>query len=156
MSIINVNTLDSQLQVTLALPAAGAAASTSGNLDLQGVGPFSASGRLGVLIVDMPAVPGNTAGNGISIALQVADASLTGSSAAPALPTAGTFAAPNPALTLTIAAVAVTGSAAGRYYFPLPFDAYASAYQFYNFVVTAAAQSGTAAEVVTFSWGNLE
>ena len=154
---INIGVIDSQLTLTQALPAAGANV-TTGNLDLQAVGPFSASNRLGYLFVDMPAVAGNTTGAGITIALQSANASLTGGSTAiaPALPAAGAFAAPDVAQTLTVAAVAVTGSPAGRHYFPIPKDTNGSCYQFYNFVITVPAQATTAAEVVTLGWQNEE
>ena len=154
---INIGVIDSQLTVTQALPAAGNNV-TTGNLDLQAVGPFSASNRLGYLFADVPAVAGNTAGAGITIALQAANASLTGGSTAiaPNLPAAGTFAAPNPSEIVTVAAVAAGGSVAARYYFPIPKDANGSCYQFYNFVITVPAQATTAAEVVTLGWQNEE
>jgi hypothetical protein len=152
---INIGATDYQLSLTQALPAAGNAV-TTGNIDLQAVGPFSASNRLGFLYVDMPAVAGNTAGAGITIAMQVANASLTTSSVAPALPAAGTFAAPNPSEIVTVAAVGASGSVANRYYMPLPKDANGSCYQFYNFVITVPAQATTASEVVTIGWQNEE
>ena len=51
---------------------------------------------------------------------------------APNLPTPAAFATPPVAQTLTIAAVAGTGSSAANYYFTLPFDANGSPYQFGN------------------------
>ena len=151
MSIINLGTLDSALQVTLALPAA-ATPGTTAVIDLQSVPPFGDAWKLGRFAVDIPAISENTSGAGITIALQAAPASLTTSSAAPAMPSAGTFVTPVCAQTITIPAVGATGSVARREYFNLALDANGFPYQFYQFVITPPAQVSGSGEVITVSW----
>ena len=150
---INIGLQESLLSVSVTLPAAGNN-TTSSNIDLQAVGPFSAADRLGLFQVSVPAIVGNTTGSGITIAMQVAEPSLTLSPVAPGLPVAGSFAAPNPSSTVTVAAVASTGSAAGYYYFQLPLDGNGNVYQFYNFLVTVPSGPTTASEVVTIAFIN--
>ena len=151
MAIINLGTLDSALQVTLALPAAGVAGTTAA-IDLQSIPPFGDAWRMGRFAVDIPAISENTSGAGITIAMQCAPASLTASSAAPALPVVGTFVTPTNAQTITIPAVGSTGSVARREYFYLGLDSNGFPYQFYQFVITPPAQVTGSAEVITVSW----
>lgn len=148
----NIGPVDLNLAVTQTLPAAGAAV-TTGILDLQSIAPNGDAWRLGRIAVIVPAIAGNVA-NGITIAVQAANADLNNSPAAPALPVPAAFATPPVAQTLTIAAVAGTGSAASVYYFTPAFDAYGSPYQFYQFVITAGAGAVTAGESVTIGFAN--
>lgn len=150
----NIGPIDLNLSVTQALPAAGAAV-TTGVLDFQSIAPNGDAWRLGRILVKVPAIAGNVA-NGITIAVQAANADLTqgATGIAPLLPTPAAFATPAVAQTLTIAAVAGTGSAAGNYYLTVPLDAYGNPYQFAQFVITAGAGAVTAGEVVTIGFAN--
>ena len=109
---INIGPLDLNLSVTQALPVAGAAV-TTGILDFQSIAPNGDAWRLGRIAVKVPVIAGNVA-NGITIAIQAANADLTtgAASIAPNLPNPAAFATPPVAQTLTIAAVAGTCSAA--------------------------------------------
>ena len=151
---INIGPLDLNLSVTQALPVAGAAV-TTGILDFQSIAPNGDAWRLGRIAVKVPVIAGNVA-NGITIAIQAANADLTPGAAAiaPNLPNPAAFATPPGAQTLTIAAVAGTGSAANTYYFTLPFDSYGSPYQFLQFVITSGAGAVTAGESVTIGFAN--
>lgn len=138
------------MAVSTALPAAGTNV-TIGVLDLQAVGPNSDAWRLGRFGVSIPAIPGNTAGAGVTIAMQVASPSLTaGSSAvAPLTPPPGAFATVQ---TLTLAAVAGTGSVGTTLYFTAAFDTNGSPYQFYQFIITNPAQVQSLDEIITVGW----
>ena len=150
----NIGPIDLLLSVSQALPAAGAAVTTS-VLDFQSIAPNGDAWRLGRIAVKVPAIAGNVA-NGITIALQAANADLTtgAGSIAPNLPNPAAFATPAVAQTLTIAAVAGTGSPASIYYFTLPLDSYGNPYQFAQFVITSGAGAATASEVVTIGFAN--
>ena len=152
MALINIGPIDLALSTTLALPAAGANTTTP-TLDFQSIAPNGDAWRLGRIAIVVPAIPGNVAG-GVTVALQAAPPLLTGgvNAIAPLQPAPGAFVTPAVAQTLTIAAVANGGSTANIYYMTLPFDANGSPYQFVNFVVTAVAGSGTAAESITIGF----
>lgn len=148
---INIGPADVQLSVSLALPASNATG-TTGIIDMQAVAPNSNAWRLGRFAVLIPALPENVANTGITIALQAAPPSLTNSPAAPQLPIPGAFITPVCAQTVTIAAVAATGSAAQIAYFTLAFDANGSPFQFYQFLFTTPNGTITTGEVVTIQW----
>ena len=148
---VNIGPADVAMQLTQALPAAGANVTTA-VIDLQAVGPFSDAWRIGRFAVKFPALPENNTGAGITVALQAAAPSLTLSPIAPALPVPGAFAAPICAQTITLAAIAQTGTAAVKYYFTPAFDAVGSTFQFYQFVITVPAGVTTVGELVTIQW----
>jgi len=152
---INIGPLELALTLNTQLPAAGANV-TTGTLDLQSIAPNGDAWRLGRIAVVMPAIAGNTAGAGITIALQAAPPSLVAGSLAiaPLTPPAGAFVTPAVAQTLTVAAVANGGSTANIYYFTLPFDANGSPYQFVNFVITSPAQIVSQNENVVIGYVN--
>ena len=151
MAIINLGPQDVNLGLNQALPAANQSV-TTGILDLEAVAPQSDAWRLGRIAVLVPALPENNAGTGITIALQAAPPSLTQSSPAPALPVPGAFVTPITSQTITIPAVAGTGSAATLAYFTLAFDPNGSVYQFYQFLITTPAGVVTQGEVVSLAW----
>lgn len=155
MSQINVGPQDQQLSVSLALPGAGLNALT-GVLDLQAIAPNSNAWRLGRIAVNIPAIPENTAGAGITVALQAAPPSLVvGASAiAPNTPPPGAFITPICSQTITIAAVVLTGSLPTIAYFTLAFDPTGSVYQFYQFLVSTPAQVAPVGEQLTIGWIN--
>ncbi len=148
---INIGPMDLALAVTAELPAGGANI-TVGVLDLQAVGPNSDAWRMGRFAVIVPAIPGNAGGAGITVAMWVAPPSLVAGSAAvaPLTPPPGAFVSSGQ--TVTIAAVAGTGSVSGEYYFAPAFDANGSTYQFYQFVITSPAQVNSLSEIVTVGW----
>ena len=152
---VNIGPLELALSLNTQLPAAGTNV-TTGTLDLQSIAPNGDAWRLGRIAVVMPAIAGNTAGAGITIALQAAPPSLVAGSAAiaPLTPPAGAFVTPAVAQTLTVAPVANGGSTAGLYYFTLPFDSNGSPYQFLNFVITNPAQVASQNEVITIGYVN--
>lgn len=149
--IINLGPQDLAISVTQALPAAGAAA-TTGILDLSAVAPNSDAWRIGRIAVVIPALPENTAGAGITFALQAASASLTNSAPAPAPAVPGAFFTPICAQTITIPAVAAVGSAATIAYFTLASDANGSSLEFYQFVTTVPAGVVTVGENIVFAY----
>jgi hypothetical protein len=151
---INLGAIDLNLALNTALPVAGANVTTA-VLDLEAVGPNSDAWRTGRFAVVFPNLPENTAGAGITVALQAAPPSLLAGSpagVAPNIPPPGAFAAPLVAQTLTVAAVAGTGSFANVYYFTPAFDANGNTMQFYQFVITVPAQVNTLAENILIAW----
>ena len=151
---INIGPLELGLSLVTALPAAGNA-STTGILDLQAIAPNSDAQRLGRIAIVVPNIPGNTAGAGVTVALQAAPPSLVAgsTSVAPNTNTPGAFITPAVAQTLTVPAVAVTGSLATIYYMTLAIDpATGSPYEFYQFVITTPAQVTPAGENITVAW----
>lgn len=133
------------------LPAANAN-NTTPVLDLQAIAPNSNAWQTGRIKVTVPALPENTAGAGITFALQAAPPSLTSGIKAPALYPPGAFAAPNPSQTITVAAVANGGSLAQVFYFTLPCDANGSTFQFIQFVQTVPAGVATQGEVINYQY----
>ena len=148
---VNIGPADVAIQVVQALPGAGLNVTTP-VIDLQAVGPFSDAWRIGRISVKFPALPENNTGAGITVALQAAAPSFTNSPVAPALPVAGTFAAPICAQTITLASVAQTGTPATKAYFTPAFDAAGNTFQFYQFVVTVPAGVVTVGENITIQW----
>ena len=146
----NLGPQDLSLSVTQALPPSGANV-TTGYLDLQAVGPISDAWTDGVLAVIFPNLPENTVAGGITVAIQAAAPLLTqGASAiAPLTPLPGAFAT---VLTLTLAGVAGTGTAAQKMYAELPLDSTGLPYQFYQFLITTTAGINTLGEPVTIAW----
>jgi hypothetical protein len=150
---INIGPLELALSLNTQLPAAGANV-TTGTLDFQSIAPNGDAWRLGRIAVIMPAIAGNTAGAGITIALQSAPPSLVAGSLAiaPQTPPAGAFVTPAVSQTLTVAPVANGGSTANIYYFTLPFDSNGSPYEFVNFVITTPAQVQSQSEIITIGY----
>lgn len=148
---INIGPQDAQLLLNTALPAAGQNVTTA-VLDMQGVDPMSSFHKLGRFVIQFPNLPENTTGAGITVAMQVAGPSLTNSPPAPQLPVPAAFAAAPVAQTLTVVAVAGTGSAAANYYMTPTFDTYGSCYQFYQFVITVPAGVVTTGENIVIAW----
>lgn len=148
---INIGPMDLVLAVTAELPAGGTN-TTVGVLDLQAVGPNSDAWRMGRFAVIVPSIPGNVGGAGVTVAMWVAPPSLVagGSAVAPLTPPPGAFVSSGQ--TITIAAVALTGSVSGEQYFAPAFDSNGSTYQFYQFVITTAAQVISLSELVTIGW----
>lgn len=150
---INIAPADVNLSVSLALPAANSN-NTTGVLDLQAIALNSNAWQLGRIKVTVPVIIGNNTGAGITFAIQAAPPSLTGGAAAiaPKTPGPGAFAAPNPSQTVTVASVAVSGSAANVYYFNLPTDSNGSTFQFIQFLQTVPANVNTQGEVITYAF----
>ena len=153
MAIINLGPQDVQLGLNQALPAAGANV-LIGILDMQALAMNSNAWRLGRFCITFPNLPENTAGAGITVALQAAPPSLVaGASAiAPLSPPPGAFVTPTTSQTATIAAVAGTGSPAQVAYMTLAFDPTGSVYQFYQFQITVPAGVVTQGENVSINW----
>lgn len=144
---------DAKLSVTLALPAA-AANNTTGILDLQAVSPNSDAWRLGRICATIPALPALTDNTKtITLEIQSAEANLSTSPPAPALPLPGSFANSNPEQIGNIKGVASTGPSATTLYFTIPCDSNGSAQQFIQFVQTVPSGGGdnTALSIV-YSW----
>jgi hypothetical protein len=148
---IQIAPADVNLSVQMPLPAANNN-NTSPVLDLQAIAPNSSAWQLGRIKVTIPALPENTAGTGITLAIQAAPVSLTSGVKAPALPPPGAFVTPNPSQTVTVAAVANGGSLAAVYYFNLPTDGNGSTYQFIQFVQTVPAGVVTQGEVINYQF----
>lgn len=150
---INIGPMDLALAINIALPAA-AANVTTGVLDLQSIAPNGDAWRTGRIAVIFPTLAENTAGAGLTIGLRAAPPSLTTGAAAvaPATPVPGAFVTPLVAQTLTVPAVASTGSVGAVYYFTLAFDENGSPYQFYQFIITTPAQVATVGEIVTIGF----
>lgn len=150
-AIINIAPMDSQLSVTLNLPASGNAG-TTGIIDMEATAPNSNAWRLGRFAIVFPNLPeNNVVANTITVAMQAAPPSLTNSLPAPAGSVPGAFAAPAVSQILTVAGVVGTGSLAGVYYMTLAFDPTGSVYQYYQFVITVGAIA-TLAEPITIGW----
>ena len=149
----NLSPQDLNISLTQNLPAAGANV-TTGVIDLQALAPNSDAWQLGLFAVVIPALPENTAGAGITIALQAAPPLLTGGAAAvaPLQPAPGAFVTPICSQTITIPAVANGGSLGTIAYFTAAFDANGSTMQFYQFLVTVPAQVASQQEPVTIAW----
>lgn len=154
MSLINLALQDAQLSVAANLPAANANV-TTGVIDLQNIAPNSETWRRGLFVIQCPAIPENIANIGITVTMQVTNASLINSPPAPQLPVPGAFIAPPVAQVLTIAAVAGTGSLAQNAYMTLPLDGNGNPYQFYQFVIATPAGTNPNAETITISFGTL-
>lgn len=151
---INLGAIDLNLALNTALPAAGANVAT-GIIDLEAIGQNSDAWRLGRFAVVIPALPENTAGAGVTIALQAAPPSLVAGNpagVAPNVPPPGAFAAPAVAQTLTVAAVAGSGSTANVYYFTPAFDVNGNTMQFYQFIITTPAQVASQGENILIAW----
>lgn len=148
---INIAPADVNLSVQMPLPAANAN-NTTPVLDLQAIAPNSNAWQTGRIKVTIPALPENTAGAGITLAIQAAPPSLTSGIKAPALYPPGAFITPNPSQTITVAAVANGGSLANVYYFNLPCDANGSTYQFIQFLQTTPAGVATQGENITYQY----
>ncbi len=145
---------DKAISLTMALPAA-AANNTTGIIDLQAVGPFSDAWRLGLIAVNVPAIPAHTdPTKSITIDLKAAPASLTLSQPAPALPVPGTFVTPPNAQKISIPGVAVTGSPAQVLYFYAALDISGNTYPFYQFLQTVPSGDNNNGEIITYSWMN--
>jgi hypothetical protein len=144
---------DSQLSVTLALPAA-AANNTTGIIDFQAIDPQSDSWRLGRICATVPALPNHTDSTKvITLEIQTAGASLTTSPSAPALPVPGAFGNANPRQIGSIPGVATSGSAVTKIYFTLPVDSDGSTSQFVEFLQTVPSGDGNnTASSVVYSW----
>lgn len=151
MSLINLGPADVALQVSVALPAAGANITTP-VIDLQAVAGQSEAWRRGVFVIQFPALPENIANTGITVAMQVAPPSLTNSPPAPQLPVPGAFITPATAQTFTCAAVAGNGSAAQYGFMFAALDPTGSSYQFYQFVITTPGGTVTQAEPINIFW----
>lgn len=135
---INLGPQDAQLGVTMAIPAAGANATTA-ILDLSTVAPNSNAWRLGRFRIQFPNLPGNIVAGGITVTMQVANPSLTNSGIAPQPVVPGAFAAPPTSQVSTLAGVAGTGTPAQPLYQTLALDQTGSVYEFYQFVVATTA-----------------
>lgn len=144
---------DAALSVSLALPAVNAS-NTTGVMDLQAITPESDAWRLGRICAIVPALPNHTdSTKSITLEIQSAEASLTLSPVAPALPVAGTFANANPRQQGSVAGVAFVGSAPTTLYFTIPCDANGSSQQFIQFVQSVPAADGNlTGQVITYSW----
>lgn len=142
---------DKNLSVSFPI-AANNANTTSAVLDLQAVAPNSNAWQQGRFVVEMPALPENTTGAGVTISLQVAPVSLTSGIKAPNLPPPGTFITPICAQTITIPAVASGGSLATVAYFNLATDLNGSTYQFYQFLQTTPSGVATVGETIVIEW----
>jgi len=148
-----IGPIDSQLSVTLALPAA-AANNTTGVIDLQSIAPYSDGWRLGRICAVIPALPNHTdSTKTITLEIKAASASLSSSPVAPALPVAGSFAAANPRQIGGVAGVASTGSLATTLYFTIPCDANGNTLQFVEFLQTVPSGDGdNTGSSVVYSW----
>lgn len=142
---------DKNLSVTFNIAAANSNI-TSAVLDLQAVAPNSNAWQQGRFAVEIPALPENTTGAGVTFSLQVAPVSLTSGVKAPLLPPPGTFITPICAQTITIPAVAIGGSVATVAYFNLATDLNGSTYQFYQFLQTTPAGVATVGETIIIEW----
>lgn len=144
---------DSQLSVTLALPAA-AANNTTSALDLQAIAPLSDAWRLGRICATIPALVNHTdSTKTITLEILKATASLVSSPIAPALPVAGSFAAANPRQIGGVPGVATTGSLAQTLYFTIPCDANGNTLQFVEFLQTVPSGDGdNTASSIVYSW----
>ena len=151
MAIYNLGPQDVALLISQALPGNNASV-TTGVLDLQAVAPNSDAWRLGRIAVTFPAVPENTSGAGITVALQAAAASLTNSPSAPGNVVPAGFVTPICSQTITIASVGSGGSVATKAYFTMAFDANGSCFQFYQFLITVPSQVTPTGEVITIAW----
>lgn len=142
---------DKNISVSFAIAGVNANITTA-VLDLQAVAPNSNAWQQGRFVVEFPALPENTTGAGVTIALQCAPVSLTSGIKAPNLPPPGTFITPVCAQTVTIPAVANGGSLATNAYFNLATDLNGSTYQFYQFLQTTPAGVNTVGEIITIEF----
>ena len=144
---------DSQLSVTLALPAANAN-NTTGVIDLQAIAPNSDAWRLGRICAIVPLLVNHTdPTKTITLEIKVASASLTTSPAAPALPVAGSFATANPRQIGGVPGLATTGSLATTLYFTIPCDANGNTLQFVEFLQSVPASDGdNTASSIVYTW----
>lgn len=148
-----IGTQDSQLSVTLALPAANAS-NTTGIIDFQAIDPQSDSWRLGRIVAIIPALPNHTDSTKvITLEIQTAGASLTTSPIAPALPVPGSFGNANPRQIASIPGLATSGSLATTVYFTLPVDSGGSTNQFVSFLQSVPASDGNnTGSSITYAW----
>lgn len=142
---------DKNLSVSFPIAAASSNVTTA-VLDLQAIAPNSNAWQQGRFVVEIPALPENTTGAGVTIALQCAPVSLTSGIKAPLLPPPGTFITPLCAQTITIPAVANGGSLALAAYFNLATDLNGSTYQFYQFLQTTPAGVATVGEIIVIEY----
>lgn len=149
--------MDLALSVSLALPAANAN-NTTGILDLQNIAPNSDAWRLGLIRVDIPAMPNNNdATKTITLTLKAAGPLLGDPTPAiaPQTPDPGAFAAPINGQIIGIVGVAMTGSPAQTQYFYIPLDANGSAFQFICVTQAVAAGGGdNTAAAITYGFAN--
>jgi len=144
---------DSQLSVSLVLPAA-AASNTTSVIDLQSIAPNSDGWRLGRICASIPALVNHTdSTKTITLEIKAASASLSSSPVAPALPVAGSFAAANPRQIGGVAGVASTGSLATTLYFTIPCDSNGNTLQFVEFLQTVPSGDGdNTGSTVVYTW----
>lgn len=155
--MINLGPTDLALTISLALPAANAS-NTTGIMDLQNIAPNSDAWRLGLIRVDIPALPANSdATKTITLTLQAAPPLLGDPTPAiaPQTPDPGVFAAPQNGQIIAIPGVAMTGSLAQTAYFFIPLDTNGSAFQFIRVVQAVAAGGGdNTAATITYGFAN--
>jgi hypothetical protein len=148
--VINVGPRDTQLSVTVALPAGGAN-TTSDVIDLSAIAPNSSAWSMGRFAIIVPAIAGNVA-DGITVTMKVAGPNLTASFPAPAAAVPAAFITPPVSQVATVSAVAVTGSDAQILYMIPTFDVSGSTYEFYEFVIASGAGVTAAGENIEIAW----
>ena len=149
----NLAPQDLNLSLSQALPAAGQSV-TTGFLDMQMIGPNSDSWRDGLFAITFPNLAENTVAAGITVTLWCAPPLLTqGATAiAPNTSQPGVFIQPPATQVVTLAGIAVTGTAAQKLYLGPEFDPTGSPYQFYQFVIAVTAGIATIGEIITIAW----